>query len=112
VFAALCMAFPLVAADPANRAATILQQRCSSCHGAQTAASGLSLTSRAAILKGGARGPAIVPGKAKESLLWLVVSRAATPAMPPGTRLPDEEIEALREWIDAGASWPEGAITG
>ena len=102
------MAFPLVAADIANRAATILQQRCSSCHGAQTATSGLNLTSRAAILKGGARGPAIVPGKAKESRLWLAVTYAVTPAMPPGTRLPDEDIETLREWIDSGALWPEG----
>ena len=67
------------------------------------------MNSRAAILKGGARGPAIVPGNAKESRLWLAVTYAVTPSMPPGTRLPDEDIEVLREWIDSGALWPEAA---
>ena len=29
--------------------------------------------------------------------------------MPPGGKLPDEEIAVLRDWISAGAPWPESA---
>src|SRR5262249_30791 len=32
-------------------------------------------------------------------------SHIATPTMPPGGRLSDEDIEILREWIAAGASY-------
>lgn len=47
----------------------ILQEKCLACHGESSAMSGLVLTTRENLLKGGLRGPAIVPGKAAESLL-------------------------------------------
>jgi hypothetical protein len=30
--------------------------------------------------------------------------------MPPGTKIPDEEIETLRAWIEKGADWPQQSI--
>jgi hypothetical protein len=58
------------------------------------------------LLKGGARGPALKPGAAADSLLYKAVAHTGDPHMPPTGKLADSEIAALREWIDAGARWP------
>src|ERR1041385_1697802 len=98
-------------ADPVGaKAATILQQRCIACHNEKTAMSDLRLTGRDEALRGGKRGAAIKPGQAGQSLLFQVVSHAGKLTMPPGAKLPDEEIEALRAWIDKGAEWPQQSI--
>src|SRR6266852_9010978 len=88
------------ATDPlAVKAASILEQRCLACHNEKTALSDLRLTGREQALRGGKRGPAIQPGNAGESLLFQAVSHIGKIAMPPGAKLPDEEIAALRAWI-------------
>ncbi len=97
--------------DPlAARASAILQQRCIACHGEKAAMSDLRLSGREDALRGGNRGPAILPGHANDSLLFQAVSHIGKVAMPPGTKLPDEEIETLRAWIDKGAEWPSQSI--
>ncbi len=85
----------------------VLVKRCGSCHGAEKPGGGLRLTSRAALLTGGGRGSALRPGSPEESLLLRAVTYA-DPAlkMPPGGRLAEAEIGALRAWIRAGAPWP------
>jgi hypothetical protein len=68
--------------------------------------SDLDVRDRAALLKGGKRGPAIVPGKADESLLYKAVRRDGEIQMPPGkTALTAAEVGAIRDWIDKGAKW-------
>jgi len=91
-------------------AVAILHEKCLSCHGESSAMSGLVLTTRENLLKGGSRGPAIVPGKAAESLLYKAVSGSGEllrmPPMPPvGGGLPAADIAILKEWLDAGAPW-------
>jgi hypothetical protein len=87
----------------------ILSTRCASCHG-QTKMSDLDVRESATLLKGGKRGPAIVPHKAEESLLFKAVKRDGDLQMPPGkTPLPASEVEALRAWIDGGAKWDASA---
>ena len=55
--------------------------------------SGLDVRDRAAILKGGTRGPAIVPGVAEQSLLYKAVTRTGELKMPPGkTGAPQTQI--------------------
>jgi len=67
--------------------------------------SGLDLRSREAILKGGKRGPAIVPGQPDQSLLMKAILREGDLKMPPGKQgLSTNEIAAVREWIAKGAS--------
>ena len=69
--------------------------------------SGLDLRERETLLKGGKKGPAIVPGKAKDSLLYQSVTHQGELKMPPGPQpISKEEQELLRNWIDAGAVWP------
>jgi uncharacterized protein DUF1553/uncharacterized protein DUF1549/cytochrome c len=92
------------------KATAILQRRCLACHGEKTAMSDLQLTGREQALRGGNRGPAIKPGQAKESLLFQAVLHDGKVAMPPGAKLPDDEIETLRAWIDRGAEWPSESI--
>src|SRR5260370_12599220 len=86
-------------------AQAIFENHCVSCHGTAPM-SGLDLRQRDTILKGGKRGPAIVPGKPDESLLYRAVTRQGDLQMPPGRqKLPPEDIARLRSWIEAGAPW-------
>ncbi|MBM3795172.1 MAG: DUF1553 domain-containing protein [Acidobacteria bacterium] len=101
----LCLSIAWSAPEPGARA--ILEKNCLGCHGA-SAMAGLDLRSRDAMLKGGARGTALKPGAAAESLLYRVVSGAGPVKMPPGKQtLADADVQALRAWIDAGAPWGE-----
>ena len=73
--------------------------------------SGLDLRSAASARKGGTRGPAIVPGQAANSLLVHAVTGTEELSMPPGdARLSEKDINILKDWINAGANWPENAV--
>jgi mono/diheme cytochrome c family protein len=87
---------------------TILETRCLQCHGDNAPKGGLSITSVGAILRGGDSGPAVEPGKPDESLLIEMVS-GDKPEMPQkGQALSQEQVTALRQWVQEGAHWPEG----
>ncbi|HYO80085.1 MAG TPA: PSD1 and planctomycete cytochrome C domain-containing protein [Bryobacteraceae bacterium] len=90
-----------------QRAIDVLRANCASCHGSAMQMSSLRLDSRDGLVKGGAKGPAITPGDAAASRLMQMVTHSAQPSMPPGRKLPEPDIDALRKWIDAGASWPK-----
>ena len=86
-------------------------KRCFQCHGEALQMSGLDLHSRAGMLKGGAAGPAIVPGNASASLLMKRVTGEIKPVMPmaPVPALTAQEIATLKDWIDQGAKWESEA---
>jgi cytochrome c553 len=83
----------------------LLAARCFSCHGPAQQFSSLRVDSREALLKGGNRGPSIVPGDANLSLLAKAIRHDGL-KMPVGGKLKDEEIAAVEKWINAGAVWP------
>src|SRR4051794_35166108 len=87
----------------------LLSARCFKCHGARKQESGLRLDQRAAALRGGDSGPAVVPGKPGESLLIRAVRHEGDLEMPPDARLKDEQIDALTRWVARGAPWPDDA---
>jgi hypothetical protein len=92
-------------------ARAIFESKCLTCHG-DVRTSGLDLRERSTILNGGTRGPAIVPGKADESLLYRAVRREGELQMPPGkTPLSATELGTIRDWIDAGAPWDSASKT-
>lgn len=105
--------------SPLARAATVdfvkdiqpvFEANCVKCHGPSRSENGLRLDSRADALKGGEHGPALVAGKAAESLVIQVVTgtHAELPRMPKkGDPLSPDQITSLRTWIDQGAVWPE-----
>ena len=110
------LALLLLSSPPANAADTdlfesqvrpILATSCYPCHTASRLG-GLRLDSRAELLKGGISGPAIVPGDPDKSLLIRAVRQTEDKLkMPQGGKLRKPEIDALVEWVRAGAVWPE-----
>ena len=116
---ALCLAVPVVAAEPSDRPGPtaeqahffemkirpLLARRCLDCHGPDTQESGLRLDSLAGMLAGGDNGPAVVPGQPEKSLLVEAVNYASL-EMPPDGKLDDQEIAALTAWITMGSPCP------
>jgi hypothetical protein len=84
----------------------LLESTCLTCHGDSVQLSKLDLRTRESALKGGAHGPAIVPGNAEQSPVYRRVAGLETPAMPmQAPRLTAEQVSALKAWIDQGAAW-------
>ncbi len=79
---------------------------CSNCHD-DKATSGLRVLTREALLKGGHRGPAIVPNDPEKSLLIQAVRQTGDLKMPKGGKLPAEDVQNLTEWVRMGAPWPQ-----
>jgi hypothetical protein len=92
----------------AQAVAPILEERCTSCHGAEKTKGGLRLDSLEGLLKGGESGPAVTPGAPGESPL---LGRVLLPLddddhMPPKDKPQPEpgELAILRFWIERGAN--------
>ena len=84
----------------------VLVQKCLKCHGGKYLESEFNLSDRDGLLKGGLAGPAIVAGKAKDSLLFKLISHAKEPHMPhKASKLPAEAIAHIAAWIDLGAPY-------
>jgi nitrate/TMAO reductase-like tetraheme cytochrome c subunit len=75
----------------------VLESKCTGCHG-ELATGGLNMLTYANLMKGSANGPVIVPGDSENSVLFQVQSAGKHFA-----NLTAEELEAIRQWIDAGA---------
>ncbi|MFO0911056.1 MAG: c-type cytochrome domain-containing protein [Isosphaeraceae bacterium] len=92
----------------ANEVADILAAKCTGCHSDVLAENRLKLEDVKDMIKGGKRGPALVPGKADESLLFTMAAHRVDPVMPQKDKkdtkpLTSEELGLLKLWIDAGA---------
>lgn len=97
----------------------LLVDNCFSCHSdlSKSVQSGLKLDSRAGVLKGGLRGPSLVPGDPEHSLLLTSLSFTDKELkMPPAGKLKRAQIAILTAWVKMGAPWPErvkrGAVAG
>ncbi|QDU60303.1 Planctomycete cytochrome C [Planctomycetes bacterium Pan216] len=87
----------------------LLAKKCFGCHNAEDAEGELDLTSREAMMRGGASGdPAVVAGDASRSPLHDAVTWEGDYQMPPKerNRLTRDEVTLLRDWVNAGALWP------
>ncbi|MBM4076768.1 MAG: hypothetical protein FJ267_14160, partial [Planctomycetes bacterium] len=80
----------------------LFARRCAECHYGESTKGGFSLANRESLLKGGDSGPALVPSKPLESLIWQKVS---SDEMPPKRPLPQQEKDLLKQWIENGAEW-------
>jgi mono/diheme cytochrome c family protein len=84
----------------------VFAKHCVSCHNARDEEGELVLESYATLMKGGETGPAVVPGKADQSLLVRLIRHEKKPYMPPPKKAPklsDAEIAIVKAWVDAGA---------
>jgi mono/diheme cytochrome c family protein len=91
--------------ERARQAYDVLKKNCFECHGESRKGS-LDLRTHATLVKGGASGRVIVPHQPEKSRLYLLVSHAdLDDVMPPKrSKLADDEIEILRQWIEDGGS--------
>jgi len=89
----------------------VLAERCYACHSTKTVAtSGLVLDSSIGILRGGGRGPAVVPGDPDGSLLVKAISqRDANLKMPPTGPLNPDQVADFIAWVKMGALAPEAS---
>ena len=106
--AVACCASVLEATEPAetlfrDTVQPTLRQHCLGCHGDGEIFGQLDLRNREGLLRGGSRGPAIVPGDASASPLYRALLHSGELRMPPTGRLPDEAVTAIGDWIDGGA---------
>jgi hypothetical protein len=115
----LWMMPPLLAAPPKpepegirffeSQVRPLLVKRCYACHSANAdpVEGGLRLDTKAGWKKGGDTGPALIPGKPKQSrLLTAVLYTDEDLAMPPDAALSVVEVNILRKWIAMGAPDP------
>ena len=90
----------------------IFAKSCYGCHGAKKQMGGLRLDSKVLAFAGGQSGKAIQPSKAAESTLYQRVAGIGDQArMPMGGKLEAGQIATIKNWIDQGAIWPDGAGT-
>jgi WD40 repeat protein len=87
----------------------IFENKCTVCHSGSIVEAKFDMSTHAGVLKGGKRGPAVVPGKSAESNLFLFCSRQKKPHMPPPKTdepLTSQELSVIKLWIDEGAKAP------
>ncbi|MEO6807878.1 MAG: DUF1549 domain-containing protein, partial [Isosphaeraceae bacterium] len=94
----------------------ILVEHCDRCHSAKAESinklrGGLRLDTKEGFLIGGDTGPAIVPGKADESILIEALRYDDAVQMPPKGKLPDAVIDDFVTWVNIGAPDPRVAPT-
>ena len=86
----------------------IFKAKCQKCHGGFLPQKGLKLTSLKNVLKGGASGVVVIPGKPDSSILYRQFSLPVTDPkrMPPAAEkneLTAPERKNIRDWIASGA---------
>ncbi len=93
-----------------NKVRPVLEQKCFSCHTSDERG-GLRLDSRERVLKGGKRGPAVIPGNPEQSLIIAALRHEREDLRMPrnAAKLSDAEIQGFVEWIQAGAEWANAA---
>ena len=93
----------------------VLEANCYRCHGGTSHRGGLTIDTKAGMLKGGHDGPVLVPGHPESSLIVKLI-RHEGPAndpmpMPPNKpKLSDADIAVVEQWVKAGAITP-GDVT-
>lgn len=82
----------------------VIREKCVRCHGADKPAGGLRLDSVDNMVKGGKHGPALVPFKPDESLMYKALTGVDNAErMPPLYPLEESEVALIRRWIYRGA---------
>ncbi|MEM6692180.1 MAG: c-type cytochrome domain-containing protein, partial [Planctomycetota bacterium] len=81
----------------------IFREHCLACHNANDAEAGLAIDTYAGIMEGGGSGDAVMDGDPDSSKLYLVMTHAEEPVMPPDQDpLPKEQLDIIRQWIEGG----------
>lgn len=90
----------------------IFERDCVKCHTGSRPQGGLDVRTRFSLLRGGDKGPAVVPGFPDKSLLYHRLRRGEMPLGGPSVS--EADLELIRQWIQQGAlaANPEATSTG
>jgi len=109
----------VAAQDAANKPAfytekvrPILQTNCGKCHMDMNHKGGLSMNTKASLMKGGRDGVVIVAGDPANSLLVRLINHNGPPDNPmpmpdKAPKLSDADIATIEQWVKAGAVMPD-----
>jgi hypothetical protein len=88
----------------------ILKNKCTVCHSGNQCKGKLDASTYISLMKGGGKGPVVIPGKPAESPLILSAGKTRKPFMPPKDEEPLEprELALLKLWIEQGCKPPSG----
>ncbi|HEV8000969.1 MAG TPA: DUF1549 domain-containing protein, partial [Planctomycetaceae bacterium] len=84
----------------------LLVARCFRCHGEKEQKGGIRLDSAEGLLGKTPDEAVVKAGHPESSRLMEVISYKEEPKMPPDGKLPDADVQILREWIHRGAYFP------
>lgn len=111
-----CVAFAALAdtkVDFVKDIQPIFAKSCLECHGPDKHKGDLRLDSKEAAMKGGTDGVVIVAGHADKSDMYrrITLAPGSDDIMPnKGDPLTKAQTDLIRDWINQGAEWPEGAV--
>jgi hypothetical protein len=83
--------------------APFFRSKCITCHSGSQPQGGLSLETPETVTKGGRQGALFVAKKPEKSLLWLYLTAARQPKMPPNEKVDESQTAMIRRWIAEGA---------
>ncbi len=107
---ALCP--PALGNDPASlehfekKIRPLLAEKCQMCHNPQLKSGGIDLSSGEGFLRARNQAALISTVDPPASRLLAILSYSARVKMPPTGKLADEELAAVRDWVERGAHWP------
>jgi len=90
----------------------LFQSSCLNCHNPDKNKAGLDLSTYDSTMDGSDNGKVVELGDADKSVLYKVLAHTQEPYMPKnGDKLPDSQLETIREWIQSNApEKPGGAV--
>jgi mono/diheme cytochrome c family protein len=81
----------------------IFQAKCAMCHNSSTTLGGWDSSSYESVMTSGENSPVVIAGDVQKSLLAQLLQGTNGKFMPPMGALPQEEIQAILDWIASGA---------
>ncbi len=87
----------------------ILKANCYKCHGAGDVKAGLRISDQESLLEGGESGPAVDLGDLDKSILLNAINYQDY-EMPPKGKLAQSQIDAITQWVKAGAPYPDSML--
>ncbi|MEC5126163.1 DUF1549 domain-containing protein [Verrucomicrobiales bacterium BCK34] len=97
--------------DFVHEVVPILKQHCTECHGGEEAEGGFSVNTRELFLDD----DSAEPGNAENSyFIELILDKDPDYQMPPikKKRMPKEQVETLKQWVNEGMNWEPGFTFG
>lgn len=91
--------------------AAVVRTYCIECHNDDSLRGNLSLETRESAAIGGDNGPLVLEANLADNIIWQRVTHENIAVRMPknADALPETDLEAIKQWIEAGCPWPDNA---